>query len=111
MFASHLLKTAADHSLERASKTVFEMLLHQLEKLIAPKDPELCCERLERDGFRGNRFECFTCCRDQCRAKIAVVVYARVFSRGAGEGGLMQGRCHVIPYNFTLTIGKSRHVI
>ncbi len=37
MFASHLLKTATDPSLERASRTAFDQLLHQLEKLIAPE--------------------------------------------------------------------------
>src|SRR5258708_592370 len=31
MFASHLLKTATDPSLERASRTAFDQLLHQLE--------------------------------------------------------------------------------
>ena len=37
MFASHLLKTATDPSLERAYRTAFDQLLHLLEQLIAPE--------------------------------------------------------------------------
>jgi len=37
MFASHLLKTAEDPSLERASRTAFDSLLDRIEKLVAPK--------------------------------------------------------------------------